>query len=154
MKSLLLILMAGLLSLPLTAQPPFDGDFGEKRAQFRQLSLKHVKEQVSLTDEEAAKFWPVYEQFKADQLSIAEQLRKSRPGSNVGSLSEEEIDQRVEQTMALRQQELDLERDYYKKARTMLSAQKVAEVFRAERSFRRKMVERLRNRRMGSQGRF
>lgn len=139
--SLLLILLAG--SLTLSAQ-----DNRPMRENVESMKIGFITERLSLSPEEAQKFWPVYNQFN-EELDKARMNRRNSmkdAKENMDEMTDAEAEKIVDNELAMRQEELDIQKKYHPKFKQVLSAKKVAKLYRSEEDFKRKLLEMLKNR--------
>ena len=143
MKKLLLLL---LLLAPVTytyAQP--GGGAGARRAEMQAAKIGFFTRYLALSEEEAQKFWPVYNKFEEER----EQHRKKMMGLRLNKetteeLTEKEAEALVEQYLQLREEEVELEKRFYAAVKKVLPAPKVAKLFQAERQFQREILRSMR----------
>ncbi len=89
---------------------------------------------LSLTEEEAKAFWPLYERFAADLSKWRERRQQhiGLLGENFDNLSEKEARQFIEERLALDEQRLRILRQHYQRLNGKLSARKLATYFQIE----------------------
>lgn len=135
---LLLILMAA-GTVTLAQHPP-----GE-RLQSARIAL--FTERLSLTPEEAERFWPVYNQVSEQRMAMRREGVRLQRVSSGDSLTDAQAEARVKEYLDLKQRELVLEQASTEKLLTVLSAQQVLQLLKAERDFQRMMLRQLGRRR-------
>lgn len=106
----------------------------------RAARIAFITDRLELSPEEAEKFWPVYREYTEKRKEIRQQLRESRRSGR----DEKEI---IDLELDLKQQELDLEKDYAQRLQRVISAEKVVALRQAERDFTRLLLEQIRKRR-------
>lgn len=111
------------------------------RARFDAAKAAYITERLGLTPEESEKFWPIYREFADKRLQLREQFKEARRSGK----TENEL---VELNLKLKQQELDLEKDYSGRLMNVITAQKLMNLRVAEREFHRIIVDQLRQRQM------
>jgi len=105
--------------------------------------IAYITDQLQLTPGEAEKFWPIYREFAEKRRGIRQQLREAR------TANPEQTDQEaVDQQFKMKQQELDLEKDYSGRLLKVISAQKLRTLPQAERKFRQMILEQIQRRQM------
>lgn len=130
---------------------PNDRPSPEKRKErIEAMKVGFITDRLQLTPSEAQAFWPVYNQYQDD----LEKLRKSRKENlvNAGSvddMSDAEVEKMVDQEMAFRQSELDLQKKYHPQFKKVLPIKKVAKMYKAEDDFRRELLNQLQSQRDG-----
>ena len=141
MLLVLLILVAG----KAFAQP--DNDFGkEKQEKLKALKVAYLTSKLSLTASEAEKFWPVYNEYEEAKFKIFADEHKAQRKAlrNVDELSNAEVDQMLDSYLSTKQQEVDLEKNYYTKFRAILPPVKVAKLISADHDFKREVLRQMR----------
>jgi hypothetical protein len=143
MKKLLLLL---LLLAPVTftyAQP--GGGAGPRRAEMQAAKIGFFTRFLALTEEEAQKFWPVYNKYEEEREAHRKKMMGLRFNKEITEeLTEKEADALVEQYLQLRQEEVELEKRFYASVKKVLPAPKVAKLFQAERQFQREILRSMR----------
>lgn len=95
-----------------------------------------IREELRLSDEESADFWPVYDKYHADMMAvrdrqakmIAEFLRRYREGD----LSNEYADNLVEENFDIKGDLLKVQEKFLRQFRRVLPALKVARFYQLE----------------------
>jgi hypothetical protein len=105
--------------------------------------IAYITDQLQLTPGEAEKFWPIYREFAERRREIRQQLRDSRK-ANPQQTDQEAVDQQFK----MKQQELDLEKDYSGRLLKVISAQKLRSLPQAERKFRQMILDQIQRRQM------
>jgi len=126
-----------------------------KKEKVESMRIGFITQKLDLTPDEAQKFWPVYNEFhkKRDEF----RKKKHGEGKNVkpalDSLSNKEIEKLVDDEMAARQKELDLQKEYHAKFKSVLPIKKVAKLYRAEEQFAHHLLNQLsENKKKGHSG--
>ena len=143
MKRILLILMI-LLNAGIHAQRP-DHD------KIKAFRTAHITEQLDLTSSEAEKFWPIYNSFdnKIEALRIEERTQifgKIRNGG-LDALTDKEANDLIDRFMEIKTLEIKYRKDMIEELRKVISPKKIIKLNRAEESFKRMLLERLKHRR-------
>jgi hypothetical protein len=105
--------------------------------------IAYITDQLQLTPAEAEKFWPVYREFAEKRRGIRQQMREART-ANPAQTDQEAVDQQFK----MKQQELDLEKDYSGRLLKVISAQKLRSLPQAERKFRQMILDQIQRRQM------
>ena len=105
--------------------------------------IAYITDQLQLTPGEAEKFWPVYREFAEKRRGIRQQMREART-ANPAQTDQEAVDQQFK----MKQQELDLEKDYSGRLLKVISAQKLRSLPQAERKFRQMILDQIQRRQM------
>ena len=110
------------------------------RGRIRAAHAAYVTQRLELTPEEAEKFWPVYREYNEKRREIRQQLRDARR-SDMGETKLLDLDLKV------KQQELDLEKEYTDRLQKVISPGKVVKLRQAELDFRKLVLRQLQQRR-------
>ncbi len=123
------------LSLPAAAQP------GNKRIEA--LKIEFITQKLDLTPQEAQKFWPVYNNYQREMNQLFKerhQARKDQGGPDSPPSDELKFEGRI----------LDLKKRYKNQFSEVLPDQKVTLLYQAEREFRERLINQLRQRRQNT----
>ena len=143
MKRTLFILMI-LLSAGIQAQRP-DHD------KIKAFRTAHITEQLELTSSEAEKFWPIYNLYDGKIEALRDEERteifsKIRNGG-LESLSDKEANALIDRFMEIKTLEITYRKEMIEELRNVISPKKIIKLNRAEESFKRMLLERLKQRR-------
>jgi len=139
-KITLSIILGVFLSLSSLAQGPQHG--GNER--LRAMKVGMITQDINLTESQAEKFWPVYNNFEDERSQIFRKIRQlSRKDE---TLTSDDLVKRQDQIMALRQQELDLTKSYKESFLKVISIQQYAKLMDTERRFNQMLLEKLKER--------
>ncbi len=121
------------------------------RENVESMKIGFITDKLSLTPEEAQKFWPVYNQYneELDKLRSTRRQNMKDARENMDDMSDKEAEQFVDNELTMRQDELDIQKKYHPKFKAVLSAKKVAKLYRAEEDFKRRLLEMIQNRQEG-----
>src|SRR5688572_32306403 len=123
MKHLLTIFLLLLMALPALAQQEADPEEGQPadpkvKEKINAARVAYITERLGLTAEEAEKFWPVYREFVQKRQGLRQQFRDAKKsGQDEKAL--------LDLDLKLKQQEVDLEKDYSGRLQKVISAQKL-----------------------------
>lgn len=124
------------------AQPHLRGENEDRREKIEAIKAAYITEELELTVAESQAFWPVYNELQKKEIELREGQR-----SRLESLRNESSDKALEKAMydmadghiALE----ELRKSYIDDFIGVLGAKKTAQLFKAEREFGRKVMERL-----------
>lgn len=120
----------------------------QKKEQLKALKVAFITDELKLTSEEAAKFWPIYNNFDEKQ----RELRQEKMRSYMDRIDNGEIDKMTdkEATVFLTQMEntedelYQLRKKYIASLKTVLSPVKIIKLKSAEENFNRKLLKQYR----------
>ncbi|MBA3705318.1 MAG: hypothetical protein H0W84_05305 [Bacteroidetes bacterium] len=149
MKTLIPALTICVYSLTAIAQPHPHGERKEERKEnIESMKIAFITQKVELTPLEAQVFWPVYNQYndKMQELRKKHKEDKHEAKQNLDSLSNKEVEQQVDNEIIFRQKELDLQKEYHAKFKSVLPIKKVAKLYAAEEQFKMVLLNKLKDR--------
>jgi len=138
----LLLLIAFICSLSTVyAQGPRKA---ERQERIKALWTAFLTQEVELTSDESAKFWPVYNEYSQKEKEIQQKRVKL---NTLQSMSESEIDNLYKQALNSDEKIIELKREYYPKLKTAIPAYKIVKIPAAEREFKKKLLRMIQERR-------
>lgn len=149
-KPLLMMAFVGLL-LPAFAQNCGGGggnaNMQEKKEKIKALKVAYLTNKLSLTPDEAEKFWPVYNEYqdKLMQLRYDKMKEARNVQDNLDAMSDDDVAAYLDNRMKSKKEELDLETEYMNKIRKVLPIRKVALLIQAEHDFRSEIMHQYKN---------
>lgn len=137
------------------AQPhmggPHPGGRGEKMRENKEdieaMKIAFITKKLSLTPEEAKDFWPVYDQYSEKLHELRKKRRQDMKAARDGfdEMSDKEVEAAVDNEIVFRQKELDVQKEYHSKFKTLLPVKKVAKLYSAEDQFKRVLLDKLKD---------
>jgi hypothetical protein len=136
-----LIILAVFPLLQLTAQNP-------NLEKLNSYKIAFFTRKLSLTSQEAEKFWPVYNEFqdKRNAIQIERQKLNRNINQNELNMSEKEMIDAGDKQIALQVQEASLAQEYHKKFREILAPVKIIRLYQAENQYRLLLLNELKDR--------
>ncbi len=106
----------------------------------------YITERLELTPDEAEKFWPVYHEYIQKRQGLRQQYRDAKKsGQNETAL--------LDLDLKIKQQELDLEKEYSTRLIKIIPAQKLIILRQAEADFKKLLLRQIEQRQMRNQKR-
>lgn len=123
---------------PAPPEPP-------RKEKVESMRIAFLTQKLDLTPEEAQKFWPVYNEFqkKRDELHAKKRAERKAAKENLDSLTDKQIEALVDAEMVFRQKNLDLEKEYHGKFKSILPIKKVAKLYKAEEQFTHRLLDQI-----------
>jgi hypothetical protein len=134
--------LAVLTALQAQAGPPPDG--GSERV--KAMRTAFITNELQLTPEEAQVFWPIFNQFEAEQKRVRERYK---PSKDLLSMTDAEAEKLLNSQLDMEEEIIQLKRDYTMRFKKILPVRKVAMLSRVEHEFREHLVQRLKDVRGG-----
>lgn len=110
-----------------------------------------ITQRLNLTPEQAEKFWPIYNEFDKKRADIRKPFRDAQRDINPNNPDPKQQQALVELGLKIKQDELNLEKDYSNRIMGVITAQQMLNLRQAERDFRNIIINMLNNRRLQQQ---
>lgn len=116
------------------------------REKFKTQQIAFISERLELTEDEAQKFWPIYNAYKDEQQSFRRDKKMRTPDN----LTDQEAEEMMDQMQEVKSKELALQNKYIEKMKTAIPPRKIALLFKAESEFKELVVAKIKERRRGN----
>lgn len=145
--SKILLLLIAFISMNAIAQDrPF---IRKKKEQIKALKVAFITSELSLTPDEATKFWPLFNAFEDKQQEIKTQKLKgyfSRMSEDsFDKLSDKDASALLSQTESTEDELYQLKKKFVASLKGVLSPIKILKLKKAEENFNRKLLQQYRN---------
>lgn len=107
-----------------------------------------ITEKIDLTSKEAEKFWPLFNEYEQEERRIRKQYQ-ARQKKRPIDMTNEEARAHLVGRFDMEQELLDLKKAYFLKMAEVVSPKKLAGFYRADREFKRMLLNRIQQRRRG-----
>jgi len=124
----------------------FAQGFKEKKEKIKALKVAYITEKLSLTTDEAQKFWPIYNAFDEKQFEIRHFKRKETL-DNIENLSEKEAQSLISEMQNHEEEMHQLKKKFMIDLQKVLPAKKIILLKKTEDEFNRKLLREFRDRR-------
>ena len=111
----------------------------ELRERIEAQRVAFITQQLRLTPDEAARFWPVYNEYR----DALKDMRDDFERPDLETISDEEAGVIIEKHLQQEQRKLELKRSLLTRLRTVISARKVLMLQKAEMEFNREMLRKV-----------
>lgn len=115
----------------------------------RKIAL--ITEKLELTPDQAERFWPIYREFSTRRQEIRQEFTERRRNFDPKQATEEEMKRMIDLGLQVKQQQVNLEKDYSERMRNIISDRQLLNLRRAEDEFRQMLLDRVRARRQQTQ---
>mmetsp|Transcript_22207 Transcript_22207/g.25250 ORF Transcript_22207/g.25250 Transcript_22207/m.25250 type:complete len:163 (-) Transcript_22207:181-669(-) len=146
----LLVILLMAFSFDAYSQPPRGrkpGQRQQKKERVKQLKIAYFTEELDLTEGEAEKFWPIYNEM--EEKMKAEKKKKNTATNDIkngfDTLSDAEIESKMKEALDARIEEAEVQKEYLVKIGDVIGFKKAAKVLSLEAQFKRELVKRLSN---------
>jgi hypothetical protein len=118
----------------------------ERMEKIKNAKIAYLTDKLQLSTEQAQKFWPLYNTYEAErrQARVKPRLMKE---ANMEAMSETQLRDAITEMHAVRQNELNVEKQYVDKFLKVISVKQLAILYRSEREFTRVLLKKLDNQR-------
>ncbi|WP_298612352.1 hypothetical protein [uncultured Odoribacter sp.] len=117
----------------------------KKWHEFEAQKVAFFTQALDLTPQEAAVFWPLYNEMVKKIRDKEFQIRKNtKEVREAKSLSNAQVLKVVEQNLSTEQQILDIKREYYQKLLETIPSQKILKLDWVEHSFHKQLLDKMR----------
>jgi DNA invertase Pin-like site-specific DNA recombinase len=153
MNTLRHTIVAGVILLgSITAYAQPEGGPANRKKQIEARKVAFITTELNLSPEEAQVFWPVYNQAQAERKALREKhkamrdikVKEGEPKKTLDTMTDKELEEKMEYMMVHEQAELDLKKKYLKKYKEVLSIRKVAKLYQAEMKFKKRLMSDIR----------
>jgi len=151
MKRITLVLL--LISAGIYAQSPKSGmkGSGPNHEKMKAIKTAHITQELDLTSAEAEKFWPIYNKFDLNLMELRKQMRSESMGKiqkgNIYNLTDEEANAIINKMLEMKTTELEYRKKLVKDLQGVIPPTKIIRLHKAEESFKRMLLERLKQKR-------
>ncbi len=125
----------------LTLQAQNKGKEGQQ--QVRAAKITWITNRLNLTPDQAKDFWPLFNEYEDKRREVRHRIRRLNGETNNLSASEEVTRKNLKEIIDLRQQEVDLEREYQAKYLKVINVKQLSELYKADQRFTQMLIERL-----------
>ncbi len=136
-------LTALLTSQPALAQGRARPGQGGRLNQLDNAKIAFITSRLTLTQDQAQRFWPMYNDFVTRRRELNRAARLLRRNADNPGLSDAQLRDNFNQDFAIRQQQLNLEKDYFERAQKVLTLRQLAQLYQAERDFTKEVLQRV-----------
>lgn len=102
--------------------------------------VAYLTSELSLTPQEAEKFWPLYNEYKNKERVVK---RSQIPSKAIDLMNESEASAFLNNMLEAEEKEFELKKYYTKEFRKVLPSVKVAKLQQAERGFKKELIKKI-----------
>ncbi len=144
-------LIIAFVSLSVCAQ---DGPFmRKKKEQIKALKVAFITNELELTSEESAKFWPLYNAYEDKQQEIKKQKLKGylnrMDDDSFDKLSDKEATVMLAQMESSEDELFQAKKKFVASLKGVISPLKILKLKRSEENFNRKLLQQYRDKKLG-----
>ena len=105
--------------------------------------VSFITEKLELSEVEAQKFWPIYNDFQDEQRNLKASLNLNPKRD----MTDKEAEEMMYAMLDGKSKEIELQKKFIAKAKTAIPTKKIALFFKVEREFKEKLISRVKDRR-------
>ncbi len=113
------------------------------------MKIGMITEKLQLTSDQAKDFWPVYDQYSAEKMTISRGIREKMRAGREAELTADQHLKMQEEVLNLQAKELDLTKKYRSKFLDIISAKQYSDLMLTEKQFNQMLLKELQDRRSG-----
>ena len=127
------------------AQPQFK----QKKEQIKALKIAYITEEVQLTSEESAKFWPLYNAYEDKQKDLRHEKLRSYmdrlDGGEIDKMNDKEATAFLNQMETTEDELYQLRKKFISNLKGVIAPVKIIKLKKAEEEFNRKLLKQYRD---------
>ena len=152
MKTILCMMVVMCSTIIGFAQPPMEEMDENRREKIEALKRAYISQELDLTVSEAEKFWPVYNEYDKKKDVVRKDMRRAHKEMKEASNTEKQALETIDFVAKMRKEEVDLDSKFIKDCLPVLGVEKAMKLGGLEREFQRHLMEKLKERRHGGEG--
>ena len=142
----MLLICAFILPISFSALAQHKGDKKEamkhRKEKVKAMKVSYITEKLALTTKEAEKFWPVYNEHEENLHKVRKTMRGDLDKKKtIEEMTDEEVTKIINNSIAIKEKELDLYKKYIADLKQILPVKKIAKLHRAEKSFKKELLK-------------
>ena len=114
----------------------------ERIQKIKNAKIAFFTEKLNLTSDQAQKFWPIYNQYEEEQWALRRRGRVFK-GDNLEAMTDQQVREGLNRRIAIREEEVALEKQYMEKFLKVISVKQVATLYRSEHEFTKVLLQKL-----------
>lgn len=144
MKHLKIFIILIIFSSTTIAQMHHHENSRPSKEKVKSMKIAFITDKLDLTSAEAQKFWPVFNEYEKKRDVLIKEKRMGKKHKKDGvEPTDAELEQHIEKHFVGRQKELDLDKEYHAKFKSVLTIKKVGKLYLAREQFKRELLNRI-----------
>ena len=128
----------------------------DRKDKIETMHIAYLSQRLNLTSAEAEKFWPIYNEFRAEQDKLRKErmdnMQTVRKAGGIDSMSDADVQKLVNMETEIETKQVELRKEYVVKFQQAIPLRKVAKFFVAEEEFKRYLLNELKRRDRNGRG--
>lgn len=122
----------------------------EMEQKMKVLKMAFITERVSLSEQEAKIFWPLYNDYEDEMQALRPNREKGMQGKpQIHEMTDQEIEQIILDRFNMESTQLQLREEYFEKFKKVLPMQKIMQFYKAEHDFKKEIIAKFKERKEG-----
>jgi hypothetical protein len=121
-----------------------------RNEKIRAFKVAYITEELNLTASEAEKFWPVYNAYDDKMGDLRRQERQiiyGKLGDRIDAMSDADANKVLDEILIIKSKEFEYTQALVEDLKRSISPKKIIKLRKAEEEFKRKLLERIKQRR-------
>ncbi len=140
MKRIILMMIVSMATMLVYGQ----NQKARERIEAARIAL--ITKELNLTPDQAKTFWPIYNEFMNKRSELVKKFKLEKANFDAANSTEDERKRLVARGLEIKQQKLNLEKDYSDRLLKIISSRQIIRLRGAEDKFRQMVLERLQRR--------
>lgn len=119
----------------------------QARSKVEAAKIGLISERMGLTPKQAEQFWPLYREYSDHRKNIQGQIREAKTQYDPNTATDEQTKKLIDLSHSLKQQNLDLQKEYSDKLLQVINNRQLMSLRKAEDDFRTMILNKLEQRR-------
>jgi len=124
--------------------------FSQRGDKIKALKTAFITEELNLTPAEAEKFWPIYnaheDKMEALRKSERREIFQALRGGNLDNLSDSDAEALIQKSIQLKTKEFENHKQLVNDLKGVISSKKILQLKLAEEAFKRRLLDKIKNR--------
>lgn len=117
----------------------------EGMQQIRAAKITWITNRLNLSPDQSKDFWPLFNEYENKKREIRHRIRRLNGETNNLATSEDAVRKNLKEILDLRQQEVDIEKEYQSKFLKVIDVRQLSELYKADQRFTQMLLERLKD---------
>ncbi|MBL7712673.1 MAG: hypothetical protein JNL13_09425 [Chitinophagaceae bacterium] len=138
MKQIILIVTIALFGLQVQAQ-------GDGSGRVRTMRVNYITERLHLPPDQNARFWAVYNRYMDERSALRGTYKNQFRSNGKAHMNQYAANRFVDDNIEYKEKDLELSKKYKDELLKVISAEQLADVYQAERDFKKMLIETLKD---------
>jgi hypothetical protein len=115
----------------------------DRSAKVRAMRASYLSGKLNLTEQQATKFWPVFNRYSDERKALRGEYKKLFSGPQQNNMDKIQANNWVDDNIEYQEKELALKKKYKDELLKIISPQQLATLYQSEREFKKVLIEHL-----------